>query len=291
MKKNRKILLITGLSGAGKTTILKILEDLNYYTIDNIPPHLIENFLIMLLNTSDIENVAFVSDIRWKNSEELKSKILILREKFLNSPDITFKIIFLDSSIETIKIRFMKSRRGHPLQNNALSLDEAIDKEIELMTPIKEISDIIIDTTNLEPSMFREKILDILQNTKKNITKIKIISFGFKYSTPHDLDYLFDVRFLPNPYYIKELFIQTGKDKEIKEYLENFEETHQIVESINDFLLKVQKWYSATGRVSINVGIGCTGGKHRSVYVAEKVYELLKNKNSNVSIFHRDINR
>ncbi|WGS64215.1 RNase adapter RapZ [Marinitoga aeolica] len=290
MVKKRKILLITGLSGAGKTTILKILEDINYYTIDNIPPHLIEEFLIMLLNSSDIDNIAFVSDIRWKNPKELKKEILKIRKRFKYT-DITFKVIFLDSSIETIKIRFMKSRRGHPLQNSNLTLDESIDKEIELMNPIKEISDIVVDTTNLEPSKFREKIFEILDEQKENNTKIKIISFGFKYSSPNDLDYLFDVRFLPNPYYIKELFVQTGKDKEIIDYLEHFEESKEIVNSIFEILIKIQKWYSITGRVSINVGIGCTGGRHRSVYVAEKLYALLKSKNYNVSIYHRDINR
>ncbi len=135
----------------------------------------------MLLNSSDIDNIAFVSDIRWKNPEELKEEIIKIRKRFKYT-DITFRVIFLDSSIETIKIRFMKSRRGHPLQNSDLTLDESIDKEIELMNPIKEISDIVIDTTNLEPSKFREKIFEILDEQKENNTKIKIISFGFKYS-------------------------------------------------------------------------------------------------------------
>ncbi|SHE27042.1 UPF0042 nucleotide-binding protein [Marinitoga hydrogenitolerans DSM 16785] len=290
MVKKRNVLLITGLSGAGKTTILKILEDIKYYTIDNIPPHLIEEFLIMLLNSSDIENIAFVSDIRWKKAKELKLEILKIRKHFKNL-NISFKVIFLDSSIETIKIRFMKSRRGHPLQDMILSLDDAIEREIELMNPIKEISDFIIDTTNLEPSKFREKIFEILDEKSVNTTKIKIISFGFKYSPPNDLDYLFDVRFLPNPYYIKELFVLTGKNKEIIEYLEHFEESKDTVKSIFDLMVKIHKWYSLTGRVSINVGIGCTGGKHRSVYVAEKLFDLLKSHDYNVSIYHRDIDR
>lgn len=290
MVKKRKILLITGLSGAGKTTILKILEDINFYTIDNIPPHLIKEFLIMILKSSDIENIAFVSDIRWKDPKRLKDEIIKIRKTFKKG-DNDFKVIFLDSSVETIKIRFMKSRRSHPLQNENNSLEKAIDKEVELMTPIKEISDIIIDTTNLEPLKFREKIFEILEENKENNTKIKIISFGFKYSVPNDLDYLFDVRFLPNPYYIKELFIQTGKDKDIINYLEHFGESKDTVKSIFELILKIQKWYSSTGRVSINIGIGCTGGRHRSVYVAEKIYALLKDNNLNVSIFHRDIDR
>ncbi|KAF2956536.1 RNase adapter RapZ [Marinitoga sp. 38H-ov] len=290
MVEKRKLLLITGLSGAGKTTILKILEDINYYTIDNIPPHLIDEFTAMLLNSTEINNIAFVSDIRWKDSEKLKMEILKIREKFKFS-NIDFTVIFLDSSQETIKTRFMKSRRGHPLQSNYTSLDEAIENEVELMTPIKEISDYIIDTTNLEPSNFREKILEILNEKKANNTKIRIISFGFKYTPPNDLDYMFDVRFLPNPYYIKELYIKTGKDDEIKEYLEHFNETQETVESIYNLITKVQKWYSSTGRVSINVGIGCTGGRHRSVYIAEQLYYLLNQNNYNVSIYHRDIER
>ncbi|GAB6188773.1 RNase adapter RapZ [Marinitoga arctica] len=290
MGKQRKILLITGLSGAGKTTILKILEDINYYTIDNIPPHLIEEFLKMLLNSSDINNIAFVSDIRWKKTEELKEEILNIRNNVKNG-NTFFKVLYLDSSIETIKTRFRKSRRAHPLQNLNIALDEAIEKEIKMMYPIKEISDYIIDTTHLEPTKFREKILEILDEKTNNNTKIKIMSFGFKYSLPHDLDYMFDVRYLPNPYYIKEFFIQTGKDPDIIEYLEHFEETSETVNSIYELILKIHKWYSSTGRVSINIGIGCTGGRHRSVYVAEKLFHLLKEKNYNVSIEHRDINR
>lgn len=290
MEKQRKILLITGLSGAGKTTILKILEDINYYTVDNIPPHLIEEFLRMLLNSSDIENIAFVSDIRWKKIEELKEEILNIRKNIKNS-NISLKIIYLDSSIETIKMRFMKSRRAHPLEDSKVNLDEAIEKEIEFMSPIREISDYIIDTTHLEPIKFREKILDILDEKKENNTKIKIMSFGFKYSLPHDLDYMFDVRYLPNPYYIKELFIQTGKDRDIIEYLEHFDETFETVNSFYNLILKIHKWYSSTGRVSITIGIGCTGGRHRSVYVAEKLFQKLKENNYNVSIEHRDIDR
>ncbi|OQY08626.1 MAG: RNase adaptor protein RapZ [Marinitoga sp. 4572_148] len=290
MEKQRKILLITGLSGAGKTTILKILEDINYYTVDNIPPHLIEEFLRMLLNSSDIENIAFVSDIRWKKIEELKEEILNIRKNIKNS-NVSLKVIYLDSSIETIKMRFMKSRRAHPLEDSKVNLDEAIEKEIEFMSPIREISDYIIDTTHLEPIKFREKILDILDEKKENNTKIKIMSFGFKYSLPHDLDYMFDVRYLPNPYYIKELFIQTGKDRDIIEYLEHFDETFETVNSFYNLILKIHKWYSSTGRVSITIGIGCTGGRHRSVYVAEKLFQRLKENNYNVSIEHRDIDR
>ncbi|AEX86195.1 hypothetical protein XO10_08955 [Marinitoga sp. 1135] len=288
--KQRNVLLITGLSGAGKTTILKILEDIKFYTVDNVPPHLIEEFMNMILGSTDIENIAFVSDIRWNAPDELKKAVLKLQKK--KNKNIDFRVIFLDSSPETIKIRFKKSRRKHPLQDLQPSLEKAIEKEIELMTPIKEISDIIIDTTNLEPKDFREKVLELIEQKKqKYSTAVKIISFGFKYGVPNDLDYLFDVRFLSNPYYIKELYVLTGKDKEIQEFLEHFPETNETFEKIFDFISKVQEWYSSTGRVSINVGIACTGGKHRSVYIAERLYSALIKKGVKASIEHRDINR
>ncbi|BBE30439.1 nucleotide-binding protein [Tepiditoga spiralis] len=284
MENNPIVFLITGLSGAGKTFLLRSLEDEGYYTVDNVPPHLIKSFLDVTC-TSGIEKLALVSDIRWKKFNELTECFINIKKN--SSCDIRIKKVFLDADTQTIIDRFKKSRRNHPLD---MPLEKAIEKERDILNEIKNISDIIIDTSNTEPSEFRKKFFQIINENKRTL-KLKIISFGFKNGIPRSADYIFDVRFLPNPFYFYKMYKLTGLDDKIKDYLESFKEVKKTVDLIYSDAKFIQEQYGQAGRIEAVYGIGCTGGKHRSVYIAQKLYEKLKAEGKDVSIEHRDINK
>jgi UPF0042 nucleotide-binding protein len=278
------IFLITGLSGAGKTFLLKTLEDEGYYTVDNVPPHLIESFVEMIC-TSDVDKLAIVSDLRWKNSKQLKDAFYKIGNKL--PCNMQLKKIFLEADTKSLIDRFRKSRRSHPLN---LPMEEAIVKEKEVLNDIKSISDIIIDTSNTEPYEFRKKFFQIIKQKRRPL-KLNIVSFGFKNGIPNSADYVFDVRYLPNPFYFYEIYKYTGLDKEISEYLEGFEDTKKTIKKLTNFAKFVQDKYTESGRVEAYFCIGCTGGKHRSVYVAQKIYEKLVKEERDVSVTHRDIKK
>jgi len=281
---NSNIFLITGLSGAGKTFLLKALEDEGYYTVDNVPPHLIKAFLNVIC-TSEINKIAIVSDIRWKNTDELVNSFIEVNSGF--PCDIILKKVFLDADDITLENRFKKSRRSHPLK---MELKESIEKERKLLQPIKEICDIVIDTSNTEPGEFRKKFFQIINEEKRQV-KLNVMSFGYKYSIPQNSDYIFDVRFLPNPFYFYEMYKDTGLDSSVKSYLESFTETHEIIKKLYDLACFVQDNYTNAGRIEATFSVGCTGGKHRSVYVAQQIYKMLKNNGRDVEIQHRDLGK
>ena len=282
MKENPTIYLITGLSGAGKTFLLKAMEDEGYYTVDNVPPHLIKD-MINIICTSEYSKVAVVSDIRWKNTKDLIDVFLNI-ESYVNQ-SVNIKKVFLYADKQILMKRFMQSRRGHPL---GVPTEEAIEKEMQLLNPIKDICDIVLDSSNTEPSQLRKRFFEIINEGKRTL-KLNIVSFGFKYGYVENSDYVFDVRYLPNPYYIFEMYKLTGLDHQIAEYLENFEQTGETVRRLFDFACFVQDNYSESGRIEAYFCIGCTGGKHRSVYIAQRIYELMREQNREVSIFHRDM--
>jgi len=274
--------IITGLSGAGKTNALRTFEDNNYYCIDNLPAKLLPNAIQDLKNNL-IKSAAISIDSRSLNIEMLPE---ILEE--LKLLKISFKLIFLTASIEQIIKRFNESRRKHPLSKNKTSLREAIVKDQEILSMI-ENDYIHIDTSNLNLTSLNVKINDLIDS--KLSFHIHLSSFAYKKAIPLDIDFIFDVRELPNPFYKDNLKNLTGLDKPLKEYLLNFEETKEIIQDITSFLRPRIKKYGLQGRKYLAIGFGCTGGRHRSVFITEEIANIIKNNNNdlNVSTFHREL--
>ena len=274
--------IITGLSGAGKTNALRSFEDNNYYCIDNLPAKLLPN-AIQDLENNQIKSVAISIDSRSLNIEMLPE---ILEE--LKLLKISFKLIFLTASIEQIIKRFNESRRKHPLSKNKTSLREAIAKDQEILSMIED-DYIHIDTSNLNLTSLNVKINDLIDS--KLSFHIHLSSFAYKKAIPLDIDFIFDVRELPNPFYRDDLKNLTGLDKPLKEYLLNFEETKETIEDITSFLRPRIKRYALQGRKYLAIGFGCTGGRHRSVFITEEIANIIKNNNNDlhVSTFHREL--
>jgi UPF0042 nucleotide-binding protein len=274
--------IITGLSGAGKTNALRTFEDNNYYCIDNLPAKLLPNAIQDLKNNL-IKSVAISIDSRSLNIEMLPE---ILEE--LKLLKISFKLIFLTASIEQIIKRFNESRRKHPLSKNKTSLREAIVKDQEILSMIED-DYIHIDTSNLNLTSLNIKINDLIDS--KLSFHIHLSSFAYKKAIPLDIDFIFDVRELPNPFYKDDLKKLTGLDKPLKKYLLEFEETKEIIHDISSFLRPRIKKYGLQGRKYLAIGFGCTGGRHRSVFITEEIANIIKNNNNDlhVSTFHREL--
>lgn len=274
--------IITGLSGAGKTNALRTFEDNNYYCIDNLPAKLLPN-AIQDLENNLIKSVAISIDSRSLNIEMLPE---ILEE--LKLLKISFQLIFLTASMEQIIKRFNESRRKHPLSKNKTSLREAIVKDQEILSMLED-DYIHIDTSNLNLTSLNVKINDFIDS--KLSFHIHLSSFAYKKAIPLDIDFIFDVRELPNPFYKDDLKNLTGLDKPLKEYLLNFKEAKEIIQDISSFLRpRIQK-YELQGRKYLAIGFGCTGGRHRSVFITEEIANIIKNNNNDlhVSTFHREL--
>ena len=274
--------IITGLSGAGKTNALRTFEDNNYYCIDNLPAKLLPNAIQDLKNNL-VKSAAISIDSRSLNIEMLPE---ILEE--LKLLKISFKLIFLTASIEQIIKRFNESRRKHPLSKNKTSLREAIVKDQEILSMIED-DYIHIDTSNLNLTSLNIKINDLIDS--KLSFHIHLSSFAYKKAIPLDIDFIFDVRELPNPFYKDDLKKLTGLDKPLKKYLLEFEETREIIHDISSFLRPRIKKYGLQGRKYLAIGFGCTGGRHRSVFITEEIANIIKNNNNDlhVSTFHREL--
>ncbi|MBO8160477.1 MAG: RNase adapter RapZ [Thermosipho sp. (in: Bacteria)] len=277
----KKLIILTGMSGAGKSTALGLLEDLGFYCIDNFPPALIDKLLPVL--SINIEKLAFVIDARSGELKKIGRIIENLKQKYLN----VTQVIFLTAKKEVLINRFALTRRNHPLLKEDLSLEKAIDKEKKYLSEVLEKSDIVIDTSNLNPHQLREKLKAILEDSS-NIFSLRLVSFGFKYGIPLDVDFVFDVRFFPNPFYVGNLKEKTGKDPEVKEFMYNTEGVKEFLDLLEKLVKFSIKRYESEGRMELNIGIGCTGGQHRSVFFAEE----LKNRFSKVykvTVDHRDV--
>lgn len=266
----KHIVIVTGLSGGGKTTVLNMLEDMSYYTIDNMPIGL-EKFLF----ATDLEKIAIGIDIRtFQTPEDFFTVLDGLKKK-----KIPYSIIFVEASIEVILSRYHLTRRTHPLRETTLL--KSIEKEIAIMAEIKEVANGVIDTSFLKTRDLEPKIKAILQtNNQEKELNIHLQSFGFKYGVPIDVDLVFDVRFLPNPYYIEELREKTGEDMEVVEYLEGFPITASFFQKLQEFLVFLIPEYIKEGKKHLSIGIGCSGGQHRSVAFVNKLYKTLKEKDT-----------
>lgn len=280
-----EFLVITGMSGAGKSQAMNVLEDMGYYCMDNLPPALLTNFAELCLGSKEeIDKVAVVVDIR--SGEFFDDLFKGLQS--LNNMGITHRIFFLDAKDQVLIKRYKELRRPHPL-NPEGSIIEGIKEERILLYDIKRRADHIIDTSNTTLGMLKEEISNILLvGEEPRSISVSIISFGFKNGTLLDGDLIFDVRFIPNPYYIPELKEYHGEDKPVKDYVLKWPQTKIFIDKTIDMLEFLIPHYTIEGKTQLIVGIGCTGGRHRSVAIANKIGEILKNNNHKVSVDHRD---
>lgn len=279
-----EIIIITGMSGSGKSEAMNILEDLGYYCVDNLPPALISKFVsLSLQNKGDIEKIALGVDVRgFKKFKEMNEALDNLDETGVN-----YRILFLETRDEILVRRYKMSRRKHPLSEGD-DLVEGINKEREILAELKEKSGFVIDTSDLKPVDLREKILALLEEESDGLMTITIVSFGFKHGLPLDADLVFDVRFLPNPYYIEELQNLTGNDKRVSDYVMKSDQSVQFFEKLKVFVEYLLPNYIDEGKNQLVIAVGCTGGQHRSVTITNFLYEELIKEYSNVHKKHRD---
>ena len=280
-----EVVIITGMSGAGKSASSDIFEDLGYYTLDNMPPSLLLSFIDLTTKSKKkINKIACVVDIRGGEFfADLMKSITLLKNQ-----SIDVKILYLDASDEIIIRRYKEHRRPHPLAVNG-NISEGIANERELLSEVRNSADSIINTSNLTLGELRRKILSAF-SLKDVDTKlaISVVSFGFKHGILLDADLIFDVRFLPNPYYIEELKKSSGLNTDIKEYVFGFEEANEFLDKLVDMMEFLIPKYSKEGKTNLVIGIGCTGGKHRSVAIAQALTTRLEGNGEKVYVSHRD---
>ncbi|NLI57727.1 MAG: RNase adapter RapZ [Clostridium sp.] len=281
-----RLLIITGISGAGKSLVIKHLEDMGFYCVDNLPPLLIHKFVeICIQSRGKIDKIAMVIDIR---GGELFND-LFPELNALKDLGILYDILFMEASDNVLIKRYKESRRIHPLSPEG-RIQEGIKKEREILKEIKKQATYIIDSSNLTPRQLKEELTNIFEYGRKfKGIIINIISFGFKYGIPIDCDLVFDVRFIPNPYYIESMRNQTGKNELVRDYVLGFDETQCFLVKLREMLEFLIPNYVKEGKSQLVVGIGCTGGQHRSVAISEALFSHLSKKGHRVVINHRDM--
>ncbi|MEO2082571.1 MAG: RNase adapter RapZ [Desulfurobacteriaceae bacterium] len=285
----KRTLILTGESGAGKSSALKYLEDLGFYCIDNIPPDLIPSFLSLIESNPEVEKSALVVDVR--NPAFRTSAPEMLRRIKGAFPEA--EIWHFTASKETLLKRFKETRRPHPFQRYfpGRNLEELIKNEQAFYEGLRGLVDRVIDTTNLTPHDLKRSIRQILSVGKPQL-QVTVMSFGFKYGVPSGADNVFDVRFLPNPHFVPGLKLKTGLDRDVRDYVLSFPETLETIERIYSFISHTLPLYEKEGKAYITYAVGCTGGQHRSVVVAEEIAKRLSGEFSDYSIFveHREQN-
>lgn len=283
-----EFVFLTGLSGAGKSTALKAFEDLGFFCIDNLPSILLPTFVDLCSQSSEeFKKVAIGIDIRegafLKNFPDIYHK--------LKETSYDCKLIFFDASDEILVKRYIETRRPHPLALDKPVI-EGVSEERKRLEKIKEMADQIIDTTNFSVHDLRNFIIKLFPTSKaQQQLLINIISFGYKFGIPYESDLVLDVRFLPNPYFVPELKDLSGKDNAVMDFILSKEETKEFIEHLKSFLSFLIPQYVKEGKKYLTISFGCTGGKHRSICIAEVVYSYLKNKKYTVEIRHRDLNK
>lgn len=277
--------IITGLSGAGKSQAANCLEDLGFYCIDNMPPALIKNFITLAMNErSSIEKAAFVIDIRGGEFfDEINPCLQDLRTMGLK-----YKVLFLEASDEILIRRFNETRRQHPLAEGGETLT-GINRERDVLKEIRGMSDFVIDTSNMKASKLREEIKEIFTTGEDAGFVINIFSFGFKHGIPLEADMVFDMRFIPNPYYVPSLKKLTGNSKKIQEYVLKFPEAQSFIKHADTMIGEMIPCYMREGKYHLNLAFGCTGGQHRSVTMANVFAKKFKEQGLRITIEHRDL--
>ncbi|MBE5886994.1 MAG: RNase adapter RapZ [Lachnospiraceae bacterium] len=281
-----RFVIVTGMSGAGKLTAQKMMEDMGYYCVDNLPVPLITKFVDLILEPNrEITKVVLGIDVRADQSfDEVMDALADLKKT-----GFQYEILFMEASDETLQKRYKETRRMHPLAIGGRVAD-GIAKERKILEKMKADADYVIDTSRLLTRELKEELDRIFVSNKDyNSLMVNIVSFGFKHGIPADVDLVFDVRFLPNPFYIEELKNKTGNDREVRDYVMSFPEAEEFLQKLTDMISFLIPNYIKEGKNQLIIGIGCTGGKHRSVTLANKLYEQLKDKGSyGLTVSHRD---
>lgn len=284
------ILIISGLSGAGKSKAASFLEDINFYIVDNMPAAMILKFAEFCAGGNGrYDKVALVYDVRTANSD---TEIFEVLDK-LKLMDGMCRLLFLEADPEVIVKRYKETRRRHPLRDEVESLEHAVYEEQRRMQMVRERADYIIDTSRTSTGQLRSELLRLFGGVEgeKAGLSVSVVSFGFKYGLPMEADLVFDVRFMPNPFYIEDLRHQTGLDSAVADYVFGFQQTQDYLKKLEDLLAFSLPLYAEEGKVSLIVGVGCTGGHHRSVAVAHALTEFIHKQGYQVTEHHRDMNR
>ena len=275
------------MSGSGKTRVIRYLEDMGYFCIDNMPPALIPKFAEMINSANGkFTNAALVIDMRVGDMiNELIDQIGILRKN-----GFSVKVLYLNADDETLVKRYKETRRSHPI-NNPEGLLASIRQEREMLKKLLSAADYVIDTSGLSNNDLLKELKEIYVSKEEYSINIHVMAFGFKYGVPVDADLVYDVRCFPNPFYIEELKNKTGNDKEVQDYVMSFPSAQKFIEKLYDMMKFLVPLYDEEGKVSLNIAIGCTGGKHRSVTMTNLLADYLKKLNYNVDIIYRDIDK
>lgn len=287
-KEEFRFVIITGMSGAGKTSLMQKLEDVGYYCVDNLPPVLIARFAdLCWKSTSKTRHVAVVTDVRGGSFFDALPQAL----DELKKRQIPHEVVFLEASDEILVRRYMETRRKHPLSGDR-RLQEGIEEERRVLAPIRAQADVVIDTTSTKGA----DLLQLLSNRfgilgEKRSTYITVFSFGFKYGIPIDADMVLDVRFLPNPFYIEKYKYSSGRVPEVAAYIEASPVTKAFLEKLFDMMGFVASEFEKSGKTQFTIAVGCTGGMHRSVYITEKLGAFLRKSHAHVNVEHRDLHR
>lgn len=278
-----ELVIITGMSGSGKASVLKAFEDLGYYCVDNLPVELIPRFAELVRQSAEIERTALVVDVR-EGRQLVELPVILKAVKRV----ITAKMIFLEASDSVLLRRYSETRRPHPLGANT-SVKASLAAERRRLRQIRSIADLVIDTSKFNVHELRAHINELFQKKEKgrNIL-VSCVSFGFKHGVPDDADLVFDVRFLPNPHFVPEFRALTGRHPKVAKYIRSFPQTAEFIQRISDLLVYLLPHYIHEGKSYLTIGLGCTGGQHRSVMIAEDVAKRLKKAGYRVKVSHRD---
>ena len=279
-------IVITGVSGAGKTRAINALEDIGFYCVDNMPPSLIPKFAELCTQTEKkISNIAIVTDVR---GGLLFNKLFESLDE-LKKQGGEYKILFLDCDDQALIRRFKETRRIHPLSQDGTSISDAIKMERAVLKPAREMADYVIDTTNLSPAQLKQRITVLFQGNNKAGIIVNCMSFGFKYGVPTEADLVFDVRCLPNPFYVDELKHLTGLDEPVRRYVLMAQETQGLIKRLFELIDYLYPLYCKEGKSQLVIAVGCTGGKHRSVVLTEALYRHFTENGIRATVNHRDI--
>lgn len=284
----KELVILTGLSGAGKSTAMRFMEDVGYYCIDNMPPLLLSSFLSLLSKQTDHNKIVIVIDVR--STENFDSIVSVLED--INEEEYDVKIVYLDIKTHVALKRYKLTRRKHPFSDRFNGdISQALAYEKEIIAPLRSKANHIVDTSDINGNQLRDRLTQILLGDESDVMNIHVMSFGFKHGIPTEADFVIDVRCLPNPYWVENLRSKTGLDDEVKDYVFSFDESNKLLEKLVDMLDFLNPLYIKEGKSQIVFAIGCTGGNHRSVAIAEALKLHFQRKWDNVTVNHRDINR
>ena len=284
-----EFLIITGLSGAGKSRAADVLEDLNYYCVDNMPVALMPRFAELCLATRGrYERVALVTDVRERDGFD----VLLRTLDELGGMDLNCRILYMDADKRTLIRRYKESRRPHPLASPGVSIEEAVQREKELLAPVRERADYIVNTSSFTLGMLQHKLFSLFSGDgERQEIYVTVMSCGYKYGVPMEADLVFDARFLPNPFYVEELRPMSGLDLPVAEFVFSYQQSREVLEKLEDLMSFLLPYYIEEGKLSLTLAIGCTGGRHRSVALASALNDYFVAQGFSSVLVNRDIDK